>query len=328
MKAAIVVPSNRPERLCLFIAAWADQFKREDVRLIICEDAPAATVALVPTWAEHYAWPQIDDRLGEKADCIPRRAGGIRSFGFWLAGMDKSIDMIVSLDDDCMPNGNENLIAAHWSMLEQPRTLRWFNTMQDETLPRGYPYGVRAGVKAVLNHGLWRGVPDVDAYTQLQEPDIRFNYVAGSLLVPVGQYLPMCIMNVAFRRDMAPYMYMPPLPEGMKRWDDIWCGVIFKRLADVYGWAVTSGEPCVRHERASNVLTNLKQEMLGYGINERMWKVVDNIVAAIVGPQSSECDGWNTSMEIYLAIATDIGIVFPELENTSLMMRRWARLWQ
>lgn len=311
MKTAVVVPTNRPERIESFCKAWASQLNKPDVRLIIVEDFPEPKATL-PGWVEHYCHQDID-ALGKKGLCIPRRSGGVRSFGFWLAGQSTDLDMILTLDDDVTPLDGVDIIAEHWRQLETPRHRRWWPTADVRT--RGFPYSTEGMVKPVLNHGLWRGMPDLDALEQMKQGELVWKPPTGNNMVPPRMYYTMCIMNVAFRPGVAPYLFMAPFPDGFKRWDDIWGGLIFKRLADLMGWVVTSGEPVVRHERASTVQGNLSQEFLGYGLNETFWKVLDGNVTGS-NPQS-----------IYNNTATAIEREFPQLSSMTQAMRDWAKLW-
>ena len=181
----------------------------------------------------------------------------------------------------------------------------------------------------MLNHGLWQGFPDIDAITQLSNPDTAAQFyhamVSRESLVPPGMYYTNCGMNYAFRREVAPFIYFPKLPDGMKRWDDIWMGIIFKRIADLFGWPVTSGWPLLRHERASDPLNNLRQEFLGYGVNEELWKVVDKTV--IPGTDLLTREG-PTPLRTYCYIAEWLSHDFPQLAETARLMRVWASLWE
>ena len=112
-------------------------------------------------------------------------------------------------------------------------------------------------------------------------------------------------------------MYMPQLPRGMERWAAIWCGVIFKRLADLMGWAVTAGTPCVEHRRASNLQANLKMEFLGYGLHETLWQIVDRVSAR----QSNPAD-------TYLAIWDAVAVAFPQLAAVAMEAKVWSTLWE
>ena len=126
----------------------------------------------------------------------------------------------------------------------------------------------------------------------------------------------MSIQNVAFRPQLAPIMYLPMLEGGMKRWSDIWCGLIMKKICDTFEWPVCSGFPCVLHERASNVWNNLKEEVGGYEINERLWKVIDGI-------ELKHMD----ILDCYEKIAWRLLSEMPELKTMAKSMLDWANLW-
>jgi Reversibly glycosylated polypeptide len=61
---------------------------------------------------------------------------------------------------------------------------------------------------------------------------------------------------------------------GLDRFDDIWSGLILKRVIDYMGWYVTTGEPFVKHQRQSNPFLNLRREALGIQIHERLWDYI------------------------------------------------------
>lgn len=318
-KSAVVVPTNRPERIAQFIEAWKWQFLNPDIRWIIVEDSPYRTFK-PPSSVEHYSHREIGEQLGDKAECIPTKSGGCRDFGFWLAGKDTSIDMIVSLDDDVLPIEGVNLLAEHWKALETPHSLKWWPLFPGFRL-RGEPYGDEK-VKTMLNLGLWHGFPDVDAYGQLCDPECektfgRYDAVQDPRPIPVGYNAPLCGMNVAFRREVAPYYYFPRLPDGYKRFDDIWAGLVFKRIADLHGWGVSYGLPAVWHNRASVALNNLRQEMLGYGLHEEVWKALDRC------PDFSRMSVWHC----YTALVHNLGEEFHPLRQTARHAEMWASLW-
>jgi hypothetical protein len=61
---------------------------------------------------------------------------------------------------------------------------------------------------------------------------------------------------------------------GLDRFDDIWSGVLIKRILDYKGWYATSGEPFVRHIKRSNSFSNLRKEALGIQIHEYFWDYI------------------------------------------------------
>jgi reversibly glycosylated polypeptide/UDP-arabinopyranose mutase len=271
VKVALVIPSCRGEQLQAFLEAW------EPVRfwdtLVIVEDGPTRTFD-VPT-PHHFAHADIDKTLGPDAWIISRRDSAIRSFGFLIAYR-LGADLIVTLDDDCQPHPGRDFLRGHLDALE--RTTRWASSVPGMRV-RGLPYenlGTLSTVK--LNVGLWSGVPDLDASTRLVcGAAADFTPPAGSRVLPSGQYVPICGMNLAFRREFAPLSYFPLMGEGQpyRRFDDIWFGLIAKRICDHLGWHVTVGTPWVRHIRVSDPYANLVKEAPGIALNERLWQIVD-----------------------------------------------------
>ena len=81
----------------------------------------------------------------------------------------------------------------------------------------------------------------------------------------------MCIMNVAFKTKLLPWIFQAPWAEGVHRFDDIWAGIISKRAIDQKGWAAVTGYSRVNHQRASDVFKNLAHEAKGIGLNETFW---------------------------------------------------------
>ena len=273
MQVALVVPSCRGEQLRAFLDAW------EPVKfwstLVIVEDGPARSFD-VPT-RHHFAHPDIEDAMGCDSWIISRRDSAIRSFGF-LQAYRLGADVIVTLDDDCRPHPGQDFLRGHLDALE--RTTRWESSVPGMRV-RGLPYenlGILDSVK--LNVGLWSGVPDLDAITQIARgPESNFTPPAGSRVLPRARYVPICGMNLAFRREFTPLAYFPLMGEGQpySRFDDIWFGIVAKRICDHLGWHLTVGTPWVWHIRASDRFVNLVKEAPGIARNERLWQVVDTL---------------------------------------------------
>ncbi len=338
-RTIIVVPTNRPERIEAFLSAWAQVWPQGNVpeiyviRDAVCPDRYTALKARPNVSIFYHA--DIDRDLGRSGACIDRFSPGVRSYGIWKAAQAKP-DMIWTTDDDCMPLNGQDAVSGHREMLfgyRQPE--RWFPLRsidnQDRTVfHRGHPYAAdqRNGAFPVLNHGLVAGMPDIDALTQLPISSLIGSFSAletkDTVGVPRSYYFPMSIQNVAFKPEIAPLMYLPKLSDGMKRWSDIWCGLIMKKVCDAHGLPVTSGAPCVLHERASNVFANLRQEWAGYEINERLWKVIDGVDLSNI-PQVPFTQG--ALVDDYLCVAAFIEEEFPELAIMVEGMRGWAKLW-
>lgn len=287
-KIAVICPSNRPDRLAVWREAWKHEFDRDDVR-----------VYTVPDTEETRA--EIKAGLGEDEWIIPWRTGAIRSWGTIKAYRDGA-DVFIHLDDDCLPH-TQHFIDAHVAALDHPA--RWMSTIHG-LVPRGMPRDVKGmprdvGVpkkgrescitaihdapgSVVVNHGLWKNIPDLDGETQLATPP-PYVYETPTQWIPAGLYFPMSYMNIAFRREVAPLMWlglqgMSPngrVPWGYNRFDDIWCGVFVKRICDHLGLTIRSGTPWIWHDRASDAATNARLEAPGIIANEWLWRHVDAV---------------------------------------------------
>ena len=91
-------------------------------------------------------------------------------------------------------------------------------------------------------------------------------------------------MNLAFNREITPLMYFPLMGEdnqenkwSYNRFDDIWCGIIAKKIMDHLGLGVVNGVPFVEHRKASDVFKNLENEAIGIKMNEKFWQLVDEV---------------------------------------------------
>lgn len=256
---AVVVPTVREEMLREFIRAWKPLFDKHKVKLVIVRDGKHPK-------ANGKTAKQI---MGSYKDTIFNYNDGVRNLGFaYVAKYLPDAEYILTLDDDVKPIGDP--IADHVSTLRKRVPTSWISTA--DHFMRGFPYGIREESEVVLSHGIWLGVKDWDAPTQLVNgnPDTRF--YKGP--VPRGIYYPMCGMNVMFKRKLLPYMYWAPMGKKVKmdRFADIWAGIYSKREIDDRGWAVYTGGAPVIHERASNVWDNLEKEVKGLKLNETVWE--------------------------------------------------------
>jgi reversibly glycosylated polypeptide/UDP-arabinopyranose mutase len=313
-RIAVVVPTIRQDCIRKFLQTWSMELQH--CMVVIVEDSPNRSFDLDGSNCYHYSWQEIDQDLGENAWIIPRRTDCIRSYGF-LKAVEQGAEVILSLDDDCFPSC-QGFVRDHVKKLDgSSRSEAWVSTVGKIT-PRGVPYYNRYRFNRVyLNHGLWTGIPDFDAVTQLACSRAHTELELVDQVIPPGYYFPMCGMNVAFRKELAPAMYFllmgPDWPYD--RFGDIWCGVLAKKICDHLGYGVTSGQPHVRHERASNVWVNLRKEATGYEANEDFWQAVDSIV--LRGTTVKEC---------YVQLADELPLRGEYWEQLRLAMKIWADL--
>lgn len=261
MKTACVIPTIRD--LDPFLKSWQPLFDKHNVELVIVRDGETPAV-------EHKGnripWQHL---MGEYTECLTNFNAGIRNLGFaYVAKYLPDVEYIITLDDDETPIGDT--IQDHIDALNMRVPVSWISTAVDD-YTRGFPYGIRSESPVVLSHGVWEGVADWDAPTQL----VRGSRHPASFYrgpIPKGVYYPMCSMNLAFRRCMLPYIFHAPWALGVHRFDDIFTGIISKREIDKQGWAVVTGYAIVNHDRASNVFKNLQDEAKGIFLNETFWK--------------------------------------------------------
>ena len=269
MKFGLVIPTNRPESLLSFYEKWlAVGLPWDEVHIVFDGKNPGFDF---PKTIIHD-WTTIEETLGKDNWIISRKDGGIRSFGI-LQAYRSGCDVIHLLDDDCYPDGD---ILLHKRILTEGIS-RWVSPAPGIHL-RGMPYKNLGQVTPVINLGLWSGVPDVDAVHQLILGEESIPHSGDTRLVPRGQYIPISGMNLAFRREAAVLLYQPVmgLNQPYRRFDDIWGGIVAKRLCDELGWSVGYGPPYIHHIRASNAFTNLVKEAPGIGANEHFWEAVQN----------------------------------------------------
>lgn len=260
-KIAVVVPTIRVESYKQFLEAWKGYFTKYKVELVTVEDGEEPKVGL---WSQDRK--SVADVMGEYSDLIYHKNDGVRNLGFaFVARFLPDVEYIITLDDDVKPLGDT--ILDHVRALQRKVPVSWLSTASEYM--RGFPYGVRTEAEVVLSHGVWQGVKDWDAATQLTMGNRDVSFYRGP--IPKGVMYPMCIMNVAFKRKMLPYMYQAPMGPivGLDRFADIWCGIESKKVIDEKGWAVVSGYATILHERASDVFVNLVKEAKGLGMNEK-----------------------------------------------------------
>lgn len=282
-KVFLIIPTIRD---LTFLDSWADQLS--DVSIIVCEDRPKKSVNIPKVGKQiyHYSWKEIDKELGKGSWIIPRKVSAIRNFGF-LKAYQMGADIIITVDDDCYPVKNHNLIELHTRNLNLKVPQKWTNTNPDvrHLYTRGMPYLNRDEAQVMLSHGLWTSVLDHDGPTHLQHLNFRAKFAEHfAQIIPQGAYFPMCSMNFAFRRDITPLLYFPLMGEdnqgnkwGYDRFDDIWAGVFAKKVMDHLGLAAINGAPFVEHRKASDPFKNLQKEAKGIETNEVVWKAVQKV---------------------------------------------------
>lgn len=267
---AVCVPTCRLELYRqTFIPAWRELFQKHNVHLLTSIDADTVEgITLEYFNGQTTSIHKIKDVMGKNMDLVYNRNAGTKLVSFaFIKKYLPNVEFIICLDDDVTPIGDP--IQDHIDALNMRVPISWMPIADIYT--RGVPYAVRNEAPVVLSHGVWDGVPDIDAPTQLicgDKPPVNYFKMA----IPKGVLYPMSEMNLAFRRRMLPYMYFAPTTRDVYGADDIWAGVESKRIIDLKGWAAVTGYSRVYHERASNVFNILDKQGKFLKYNETYWQ--------------------------------------------------------
>src|SRR3990167_3343915 len=159
MHTCVVVPSIRPASYNRFLANWQDLFDKHDVELSTVWDGkhPMVECSDGRTFG-------VKEIMGKHSDAIVNFNGGIRNLGFaYVAKYLPTVETIITFDDDVSPIGDT--IQDHLDILGKRVPVSWMSTASEYM--RGFPYKIRDEAEVVLSHGVWEGVADWDAPTQL-----------------------------------------------------------------------------------------------------------------------------------------------------------------
>jgi hypothetical protein len=239
---------------------------------------------------------------------VPAASHAQTSFGLLYLWAHPRFEYGVFIDDDTLPHEADDFFGRHLRNLNYEGAVErvrsdedWVNVLYQnydgELYPRGYPYAamdeeIRTDTTevddVVASQGLWTNVPDLDAVrilmdgdlqgqaqTRTERADFEGDFVAGR-----GNYLTVCSMNLAFRREVVPAFYQFPMDDNewdVGRFDDIWSGVTLKRACDVLGKRVYNGGPLCEHNKAPrSTFDDLTNEVHGLELNEHFYEVVDD----------------------------------------------------
>ena len=248
--------------------------------------------------------------VAEYGHVVPAASHAETSFGLLYMWADSAFDYGVFIDDDTLPHDDVDYFGRHMENLafegeiERVRSDEdWVNVLYDNAdehglYPRGYPYSamdetvetdavdVEAG-EVVASQGLWTNVPDLDAVRILMDGDLEgqaqtrttADDFGDDFVAARGNYLTVCSMNLAFRREVIPAFYQLPMDDNewdVGRFDDIWSGLFLKRACDVLDKRIYNGDPLCEHNKAArSTFDDLANEVAGLELNEHVWEVVD-----------------------------------------------------
>ncbi len=294
---------------------------------------------------------------GERyAEVIPKRCHAETSFAFLLA-LEEGYDYIIQIDDDAFPKIPSNFLSDHLAMLgnrlspQVSSSTSWYNTLDmlefrsapNRLFPRGHPYSARRAKsrytwaprrrRSVLHMGHWLRIPDLDALTYIEtgflDDQIPLEAVRllkdERVLVAPGTYFSVCSMNCSFRAEIIPAFYQFYMKyQSIDRFDDIWSGLIVKRIADHLNDALSLGPPLVVHrKRQRDLFLNLADEARGMAVNEVLWLVLDQ--AELTGKTYLDC--YREIIDHLKRSLSKFGDAYQKFLRKQLeMMRLWSEV--
>jgi len=241
---------------------------------------------------------------------VPEASHAETSFGLLYLWANQ-FEFGMFIDDDTLPH-DADFFGTHYANLARKGRVttarsdkQWVNVLHqnfDEhgLYPRGYPYSamdesvqttattVSTG-DVVASQGLWTNVPDLDAVRILMDGNLQGQAetrtspedFGDTFATAPGQYLTVCSMNLAFRREIVPAFYQLPMDDNewnVGRFDDIWSGVFLKRATDLLGDTILTGYPLCQHNKAARpTFDDLQNEVPALELNEHIWELVDYV---------------------------------------------------
>ncbi|TKX65408.1 alpha-1 4-glucan-protein synthase [Halorubrum sp. SP9] len=249
--------------------------------------------------------------VAEYGHVVPAASHAETSFGLLYMWAADAFEYGLFIDDDTLPHDDADYFGRHMENLAFDGEVEsvssdenWVNVLYQNAdehglYPRGYPYSamdetvetdpvaVESG-EVVASQGLWTNVPDLDAVRILMDGDLEgqaqtrttADDFADDFVAARGNYLTVCSMNLAFRREVIPAFYQLPMDDNeweVGRFDDIWSGVFLKRACDVLGKRIYNGGPLCEHNKAPrSTFDDLHNEVAGLELNEHLWELIDD----------------------------------------------------
>ncbi|MGM0718253.1 MAG: alpha-1 4-glucan-protein synthase, partial [Halobacteriota archaeon] len=249
--------------------------------------------------------------VAEYAHVVPAASHAETSFGLLYVWANQRFEYGVFIDDDTLPHEGD-FFGRHMRNLAFDGEIervssdeQWVNVLYQRAdehglYPRGYPYSAMDetveidtveidGGDVVASQGLWTNVPDLDAVRILMDGDLQGQAQTRTtahdferdFVAERGNYLTVCSMNLAFRREVIPAFYQLPMDDNaweVGRFDDIWSGVFLKRVCDILGGRIYNGRPLCEHNKAPrSTFDDLHNEVAGLELNEHLWKLVEDV---------------------------------------------------
>ena len=257
--------------------------------------------------SERHQWFEKNE-ISEYSDVVPAASHAETSFGLLYMWAHPEFEYGIFLDDDTQPHEDFDFFSRHMSHLDSKKEVEhvssdknWVNVMYQNIerhglYPRGYPYSAmdeeistekKQTDEIVASQGLWTNVPDLDAVRILMDGNLegqaetltKKEDYKRSFAAETGNYLTVCSMNLAFKREVIPAFYQFPMDDNewdIGRFDDIWSGITLKKAADMLNKSVINGFPlCVHNKAKRSTFGDLNNEVPALELNEHFWEALE-----------------------------------------------------
>lgn len=274
-KVAIVVTSiNAPGPPLQLLAEGCRKLGHQ--LIIIGDEASPKTFQLES--ARFYSLAEQMELGFRVARICPTKHYARKNIGYLLA-MRSGANIIVDLDDDCIPQ------TDFWRARHRNQAVRtdagngWVNVYRyfsDARIwPRGFPLDrindrardfealPTGNVDCPIQQGLTDGDPDVDAIYRLTLPLPQTFRADRRVALKSGSWSPFNSQNTCWWSDSFPLLYLPA--SCRFRVTDIWRSFVAQRIAWTNDWGILFHEPTSTQERnPHDLIRDLEDEFPGY----------------------------------------------------------------
>ena len=296
MRIALVTTTINIPELLEDYSLIAQENDIKDLQFVVAGDAktPTECKSFCNEVQNKYGFETIYMGLNDQyleypklANYIPENSISRRNFAI-IKAYEIGADVIIMVDDDNFPQlgskyfKNHSIVGTSQYLNSVETKSGWYNVCNvllekngKQFFHRGFPIDervetetkiVRRKMKIALNEGLWIDAPDTDAVSWINYPNLQVTSFLRDLngetfSLSSKTWSPINSQNTSIMREAVPSYFLNPFN---LRYDDIWAGYVFEKIAKRLGYSVSFGAPLVEQRRnPHNYLIDLKNEIDG-----------------------------------------------------------------
>jgi hypothetical protein len=272
MKAIVTTTINQPTEA---IKKFSEFF---DYKLYVVGDLKTPHEFYENNKKINYIHPDFQQREYKKlSESIGWNNIQRRNIGF-IHAIREGADVVISVDDDNIPLENwDNCLInkeIEADLFESSLYDPMLQTNHKEYWHRGYPPQMLVNrekynkinkhkEKVKVHVGLWKGIPDVDAFSKLIYGETELDLILNSsFFANIGVFNS---QNTWLARDIMPYYCVFPHADRM---DDIWGGIVLQKLRNI---SIYYNDVTVFHDRNyHDTYSDLHREIDGHQLTEKI----------------------------------------------------------